>query len=167
VANAALGCPQEAPVNSRDKLCQLILHVGNHVPLIVTSRGEPPACDWRPRFARATLPDCGPNADVSSKSITFGKSREVKSGFCSVERSQMASYKNASYLVQNNGAAFDQDHGPGIPAPNAGIYRCMGCHREIGIALGHILPPQGHHSHTAAQGTIRWRLIVYADHNPK
>ena len=32
-------------------------------------------------IARATLPDCGPNADVSSNSITFGKPREVKSGF--------------------------------------------------------------------------------------
>jgi hypothetical protein len=43
----------------------------------------------------------------------------------------------------------------------------MGCHREIGIAEGHTLPPQDSHSHTQAQGRIRWRLIVWADHNPK
>jgi hypothetical protein len=78
----------------------------------------------------------------------------------------MASYKNGNYLVQNNDGAFDLDHSPGAAA-FAGIYRCMGCHREIGIASGHVLPPQGHHSHTPAQGHIRWRLIVFADHNPK
>ncbi|UPJ57933.1 hypothetical protein [Bradyrhizobium sp. 192] len=79
----------------------------------------------------------------------------------------MATYKNGNYLQQSNSDAFDQDHGPGTAAPYAGIYRCMGCHREIGIAAGHILPPQGHHAHTPAQGSIRWRLIVYADHDPK
>jgi hypothetical protein len=79
----------------------------------------------------------------------------------------MATYKVASYLQQSDHAAFDQDNGPGVTAPYAGIYRCMGCHREIGIAHGHVLPPQSHHQHTATQGHIRWRLIVYADHNPK
>jgi hypothetical protein len=43
----------------------------------------------------------------------------------------------------------------------------MGCGREIGIAQGHTLPPQNQHEHTPAQGAIRWRLIVYADHNAK
>jgi hypothetical protein len=79
----------------------------------------------------------------------------------------MATYKHANYLVQNNDAAFDVDHEPGMHAPFAGIFRCMGCHREIGIASGHTLPPQTDHVHTAAQGRIRWRLIVWADHNPK
>lgn len=79
----------------------------------------------------------------------------------------MATYKEVSYLGQNNSTEFDNDHQPGIPAPHAGIYRCMGCHREIGTAAGHILPPQTHHAHTPQQGAIRWRLIVYADHNPK
>ncbi|MGY2848555.1 hypothetical protein ACVIWU_001567 [Bradyrhizobium sp. USDA 4509] len=79
----------------------------------------------------------------------------------------MAIYKYGNYLQESNDDAFDKDHGPGAAAPHAGIYRCMGCHREIGIAAGHVLPPQAHHTHTAAQGSIRWRLIVYADHNPK
>ncbi|WP_271567216.1 hypothetical protein [Bradyrhizobium sp. CCBAU 11386] len=79
----------------------------------------------------------------------------------------MATYKYGIYLQQFTSDAFDQDHGPGAPAPFAGVYRCMGCHREIGIASGHVLPPQGHHTHLPAQGSIRWRLIVYADHNPK
>jgi hypothetical protein len=79
----------------------------------------------------------------------------------------MALYKEGKYLVQSTDATFDTEHGPGVAAPLAGIYRCMGCHREIGIAHGHTLPPQGHHTHSSAQGAIRWRLIVYADHNPK
>jgi hypothetical protein len=79
----------------------------------------------------------------------------------------MALYKDGKYLTQTNDASFDKDHAPGTTAAHAGIYRCMGCHREIGIASGHTLPPQSHHSHTAAQGHIRWWMIVYADHNPK
>lgn len=63
-------------------------------------------------------------------------------------------------------AAYDTDKPPGHAADFAGIYRCMGCGREIGIAAGHILPPQTHHAHTEQQGAIRWRLIVYADHRP-
>jgi len=79
----------------------------------------------------------------------------------------MASYQESRWVVQTRDSAFDQDHLPGYAAPWAGIYRCMGCHREIGIASGHVLPPQSHHTHTPQQGHIRWRLIVYADHNPK
>jgi hypothetical protein len=41
------------------------------------------------------------------------------------------------------------------------------CHREIGFAGGTTLPRQDHHTHTPLQGAIRWRLIVWADHNPK
>ncbi len=79
----------------------------------------------------------------------------------------MAAYKNSNYLAQNSSDAFDKDHNPGVAAPFAGIYRCMGCGREIGIAEGHTLPAQNHHAHSQAQGNIRWRLIVWADHNPK
>jgi hypothetical protein len=79
----------------------------------------------------------------------------------------MAFYKTIGYLDLSNSDAFDKDHSPGSQAPHAGIFRCMGCHREIAIADGHTLPPQNHHSHSAAQGHVSWRLIVYADHNPK
>jgi hypothetical protein len=80
----------------------------------------------------------------------------------------VAVYKNGNYLEHNpNSPAFDSDHPPGNRAPYAGIYRCMGCYREIGIADGHTLPPQNHHTHMPQQGHIRWRLIVWADHNPK
>jgi hypothetical protein len=79
----------------------------------------------------------------------------------------VAAYQDANFLTRVQDGAFDKDHPPGVQAPWAGIYRCMGCHREVGIAQGHNLPPQPHHTHTTQQGAIRWRLIVYADHNPK
>ena len=79
----------------------------------------------------------------------------------------MAWYKTATFIKQVNMTEFDADHQPGVPAPYAGIYRCMGCHREVSIAHNHVLPPQGHHAHTAQQGAIRWRLVVFADHDPK
>ncbi len=79
----------------------------------------------------------------------------------------MALYKYGSYFQESKDTAFDTDHIPGNSAPYAGIFRCMGCGREIGIASGHVLPPQSHHSHTSTLGIIRWRLIAYADHEPK
>jgi hypothetical protein len=79
----------------------------------------------------------------------------------------MATYKVDAFLGRNSSDAFDVDHQPGVSAPFAGIYRCMACDREIATAYGHTLPPQAHHIHTDKQGAIRWRLIGWADHNPK
>jgi hypothetical protein len=76
----------------------------------------------------------------------------------------MAWYQYPQLLKQSTAEAYDQFHNPGVAAPFAGIYRCAGCGREIGIAYNHTLPPQNHHEHTASQGTIRWQLIVCADH---
>ena len=72
----------------------------------------------------------------------------------------MALYKYAEVLTEIQNAAFDKIHSPGEKAAYAGIYRCEGCGREIGIAETHVMPPQNHHEHTVAQGKIRWRLIV-------
>ena len=78
----------------------------------------------------------------------------------------MAWYKYPAFLKQNPGEVYDKDYPPGVAAPFAGIYRCVGCGREIGIAYGHALPPQTHHQHTAADGAICWQMIVWADHRP-
>jgi len=72
----------------------------------------------------------------------------------------MAVYKYQQYLEQLNHAAFDQIHPPGAQAPYSGIYRCEGCGTSDVSTHGHPLPPQNHHQHTSAQGTIRWRLVV-------
>ncbi|MFC3651296.1 hypothetical protein ACFONN_07060 [Dyella humi] len=76
----------------------------------------------------------------------------------------MALYKNANYVEKNDDKAFDATHEPGVQAPYAGIYKCITCGSEIGIAQGHVLPPQGHHPHAAGLGPIKWQLAVYAQH---
>jgi hypothetical protein len=72
----------------------------------------------------------------------------------------MALYKYSQYLSKSDHSAFDGSHAPGISAPYPGIYRCTGCGKEIATAAAHTLPPQTHHTHTAAQGRIAWQLTV-------
>ena len=79
----------------------------------------------------------------------------------------MALYKYATYLGTSQDAVFDNEYGPGEVVPHSGIYRCMGCGREIASNEGDPFPPQNHHQHSPSQGRIRWKLVVYADHRPK
>lgn len=74
----------------------------------------------------------------------------------------MALYKYSGYLAASQHAAFDAVSPPGSPTPLSGIYRCEGCGHEIASNFGNPLPPQNHHQHTLQQGSIRWRLVVYA-----
>ncbi len=79
----------------------------------------------------------------------------------------MAWYKDPNVLQKSSSAEYDKIHKPGEIVPHSGIYRCQGCGREIASNESDPFPPQNHHQHTQQQGTIRWRLIVYADHDPK
>ena len=79
----------------------------------------------------------------------------------------MAIYKYSHYLVQSEETFYDQVLSPGAQTSFPGIYRCEGCGRELVSEHPKPLPPQNHHQHTVAQGNIRWRLIVRADHRPK
>ena len=79
----------------------------------------------------------------------------------------MAWYKNPRVLQQSSGAAYDSVHSPGTVVPHSGVYRCEGCGREIAANQRDPFPPQNHHQHSTYQGSIRWRLIVYADHDAK
>lgn len=79
----------------------------------------------------------------------------------------MATYKYDTYLSQIKHDAFDIEHDPGTKAPHSGIYRCMGCGSEVASNQNQPLPPQNGHQHSAANGKIRWKLIVYADHQQK
>lgn len=74
----------------------------------------------------------------------------------------MALYKHNQYLGTSTHEAFDSVHSPGSSTPFSGIYRCEGCGKEIASNGGNPLPPQNHHQHSASQGAIRWRMIVYA-----
>jgi hypothetical protein len=79
----------------------------------------------------------------------------------------MALYKNSVFLIQSADSHFDSVHQPGSVTPFSAIYRCMGCGREIVSEENRPFPPQNHHQHTPAQGSIRWKMAVYADHKPK
>lgn len=79
----------------------------------------------------------------------------------------MALYKNGNFLTQSSDVAFDKEYNPGDLTPHSGIYRCMGCGHEIVSEANNPFPPQNHHQHTPAQGKIRWRMVVYADHKQK
>jgi hypothetical protein len=79
----------------------------------------------------------------------------------------MATYKYAQFLNRVDNRAFDAVYSPGTVPPFSGIYRCDGCGREVVAEQARQLPPQNHHQHAMAQGAVRWRLILYADHNPK
>ena len=72
----------------------------------------------------------------------------------------MATYKDSQYVTQRNDPRFDRDYTPGSTPDDSGIYRCMGCGREVVAEASRTLPPQNHHQHTSSQGSIRWRLIV-------
>jgi hypothetical protein len=72
----------------------------------------------------------------------------------------LAYYKYGNILTQEDGAEFDTIYQTGTPTPYSGIYRCEGCGHSITSVHNHPFPPQNHHQHSAAQGTIRWRLAV-------
>lgn len=78
-----------------------------------------------------------------------------------IEEETMAYYKYADNLQKKSHAAFDAELAPGSEAANPGIYRCVNCGDEIGIAKGHTLPPQNHHQHQNGL-PIRWKLLVCA-----
>jgi hypothetical protein len=78
----------------------------------------------------------------------------------------MAWYKSGEFLKKSDNAAYDTDHKPGDATPFSGIYRCMACGHEIVSEQHKPFPPQNHHQHAPPQ-PIRWRLIVYADHESK
>jgi hypothetical protein len=78
----------------------------------------------------------------------------------------MAKFLYRQFIEQTDHDLFDRNHRPIEFAPRSGIYRCMGCGREVAVPEGGALPGYGHHAHGAEEGPPRWRLIVYADHRP-
>lgn len=75
----------------------------------------------------------------------------------------MARYQKSAYFKPSNGSEFTERQQPGSEAEFAGIYRCVVCGDEIGIAKTHKLPPQNHHQHRPGLGNIEWQLIAAAE----
>jgi hypothetical protein len=73
-------------------------------------------------------------------------------------------YKNPAHFHVNQSPQFDALNGPSTAAPTSGIYRCAGCGHEATSTKGHPLPPQDHHTHTVAEGKIRWQLVAACLH---
>ncbi len=76
----------------------------------------------------------------------------------------MALYKHNRYASASQSDAFDVTHNPGATTPYSGIYRCDNCGHEIVSEEGKPLPPQVHTKHPTDK-PIKWRLIVFAQHN--
>lgn len=74
----------------------------------------------------------------------------------------MAWYVDGSVLVKSDGsnAWWKTIYDPGAVVPVSGIYRCIGCKREITSNSGDPFPPQNHHQHDRTQGDIRWKLNI-------
>jgi len=74
----------------------------------------------------------------------------------------MAQYKYDKYLSKSEHSEYDNVYLPGSTCANSGVYRCEGCGDEIASNKGNPFPPQNHHQHSQSQGSIRWKLIVFA-----
>lgn len=77
----------------------------------------------------------------------------------------MAWYTDINNLKKSDGEKDWWKHwyGPSAKVPVSGIYKCLGCRKEITSNADDPFPPQNHHQHTQAQGEIRWHLIVRTD----
>ena len=73
----------------------------------------------------------------------------------------MALFKNPSVFVQSADAAFDVLYNPGSVPAYSGIFRCNGCGHEVVGEHTRSLPPQNHHQHSPAQGSIRWQMTAH------
>ena len=76
----------------------------------------------------------------------------------------MPNYKHAKFFNTNDSAYFDTVYSPATTTPVSGIYQCEGCGHEASSTKGHALPPQDHHTHSPAQGKIRWQLVAACIH---
>ncbi|CAH0181687.1 protein L [Stenotrophomonas lactitubi] len=74
----------------------------------------------------------------------------------------MAWHTSTSVLLQVNATNewWNTVYSPGDTVQVSGIYRCLGCKREITSNQRDPFPPQSHHQHAPQQGAIRWKLNV-------
>jgi hypothetical protein len=73
------------------------------------------------------------------------------SGELNYGEANMALYKFSNYLIKSDDNSFDMEYKPGAAPPHSGIYRCLGCGREVVAEESRQLPPQNHHEHSTTQ----------------
>lgn len=75
---------------------------------------------------------------------------------------EMSWFTDSSVLVKSDGNKdwWKTEYGPGDTVPVSGIYKCLGCTREVTCNASDPFPPQNHHQHSSAQGRVRWKLNV-------
>jgi hypothetical protein len=72
----------------------------------------------------------------------------------------MTYYKYSHFLMQEDGAEYEETYMAGTAAPCSGIYYCEACGSSITAKRAQPLPPLEHHPHAPTQGPVRWRLAV-------
>ncbi|WP_406235530.1 protein L [Isoptericola jiangsuensis] len=73
----------------------------------------------------------------------------------------MAWYTTHSILqIDTPSQGWSRVYGPAEKVELSGIYRCLGCGLEVTCNKGDPFPPQPKHSHSDAQGDIRWKLNI-------
>lgn len=73
------------------------------------------------------------------------------------------SYKISDSVIESvdsNKPHWTSTYTPGKEVPVSGIYRCIGCKKEITSNKGDPFPPQNHHQHSAIQGEVKWKLNI-------
>lgn len=77
----------------------------------------------------------------------------------------MSWYTNESALTRadNPSETWSKSYGPGEKVPASGIYRCVGCRKEVTSNHGDPFPPQNHHQHSAQQGALCWKMNVWTN----
>ena len=73
----------------------------------------------------------------------------------------MAQYKDETNVKKVSDTKFDTEYNPGDTTPYPGIYRCIACTDEIGIAQDKTLPPQNHQQQSPGAKS-KWKLLDLA-----
>ena len=79
----------------------------------------------------------------------------------------MAWHTSESVLAQGTSTNrwWTTIYNPADKVEVSGIYRCLGCKREVTCNKDDPFPPQSHHQHSTQQGSIRWKLNIRTNTN--
>ncbi|MBX8511302.1 hypothetical protein K5D34_16560 [Pseudomonas cichorii] len=81
----------------------------------------------------------------------------------------MAYYTDNSKFdkITNPSDVWSKQFGPAEIVPASGIYRCIGCKKEVTSNKGDKFPPQNHHQHATSVGPVKWQMNVWTNTDGK